>query len=873
MKKIIFSLLVGLISTIALTANAAEFDDVYTKHINKEAIEYLKQNDIIKGYDDSTYKPENRINRAEFIKIVVGSQVDNPTGSNCFKDVKDDWFAKYVCTAKRLGYIKGYPDGTFRPANYINFVEASKIIAKALSIQGDNTGTRNEWFAGYVKGLEKKKAIPSTIQFFDKNISRGEMAEIVWRLKENKTDKVSQNYETITSNFPSIQSCEALKEKFDEYQSYQHRPHYYRKDGIMLMDDMVDFDVSEEADFAGEAMEMKSMAAPQATTAGKAKKSEASDDFSTTNIQVKGVDEADIIKNDGEYIYLIKGNTIRIVKAYPPSDMEEITKLQFDDGQFNPREMYVNQDQLIVIGETWGGYYPNSKISELKRMVITPHPYRGAKTKVYTFDMSDRADIKEERVVTYDGNYHTSRRINDNMYIILNETPNYWTLDNIKSGEELLPQFKDGDKAVKPMVECGTIRYFPGHAQPNYLIVSSIPLNDSEGKIQREVFLGSSNNVYSSRTHLYVATNEVNYDHYTDWNWQNDHASTLVFRFSLDDGEIDFKGRGRVPGRILNQFSMDAHKNHFRIATTIGETWNSANPSTSNVYVLDKDMKTVGKLEELAPGEKIYSTRFMGDRLYMVTFKQVDPLFVIDLKNPKAPKVLGKLKSPGFSDYLHPYDEDHIIGFGKDTTEIKGGVRMQGMKIALFDVSDVKNPKQKFVESIGDRGTDSELLRNHKALLFDKEKELLAFPINIIEKINPENLQCSKFRYSTCPNNCQKRCIPSSCSEETDGTAVCTQDCDGLGSCTNPSYERYETTFSGALVYKLNLKDGFTQKGRLTHYNEEEILKMGSYWPYNYDKNIQRIIYIGKYLYSISAGMVKASEMDTVKEVKAVDLK
>ena len=478
---------------------------------------------------------------------------------------------------------------------------------------------------------------------------------------------------------------------------------------------------------------------------------------------------------------------------------------------------------------------------------MPPYPYRSSQTKVYIYDISDKSNLEQMRMVRFDGSYSTSRRINDNLYLIMNTHPNVWALDNVEDGEELVPRFQDGNSAPEPMTGCADIRYFPGHFNPRYLVVASVPLDDANGEINREVYLGSSENVYSSRTHLYVASSKINYDRYSDWDWSRDNTKTNVYRFSLDDGDIEFKAKGEVPGRILNQFSMDAYKDHFRIATTIGNSWSSSNPSTNNVYVLNQDMDTVGTLEDLAPGERIYSTRFMGDRLYMVTFKQVDPLFVIDLKTPTNPKVLGKLKIPGYSDYLHPYDENHIIGIGKDTIADEKSDNFglfQGMKLALFDVSDVANPIQKFTENIGDRGTDSELLRNHKALLFDKDKDLLAFPIRIQKKITPEELECGKYTYSTCPSLCNKRCIPSECITNNEGFAECTDDCDGLGSCTDPSYDRYETEFSGAIVYNLNLTNGFTEKGRITHYSEEDILKMGDSWPYNWEKQIKRIIYI-----------------------------
>lgn len=870
-KTMIFLLALGLIVPLFANAQEASFEDVHSLHINKDAIEYLKNTDVVEGYEDETYKPENRINRAEFVKIIVASQIQNPTGSYCFKDVKNEWFAKYICTAKRVGWISGYPDGTFKPADMINFAEASKIISNAMKVEEDKEGTRNEWFAGFVKGLENRKAIPSTVHFFDKDVSRGEMAEVIWRLKTNKTDKISQTYDEITQEFPAIKSCSALQEKFNEYQSDQYR-NYRSGTTFFGMEEPMMLDMAEGAEA------MAPMAAKSTMSLGEGAGSLAATDFSQTNIQVRGVDEADIIKNDGKYIYMIKDNTVRIIEAFPPNEMKEVSKLDYTEDGFRPREMFLDANRLVVIGQEWSSYptpipliEPTIDIEpEIGIMPRYPY-YRGSKTKVIILDISSKSQPKVERKVKFDGDYHTSRRINDDVYLVLNNRPHFWALSDMTKGEELLPKFQDGDGDEKPMVGCTDIRYFPGHAKPNYLIAVSIPLDQPKGEIKRKVFLGSSDNVYASRTHMYVASSEVNYDHFTDWDWSRDRTHTLVFKFALEDGDINYKSRGRVPGRILNQFSMDAHIDHFRIATTIDQ-W-SRDQSSNNVYVLDKDMKTVGSIEGIAPGERIFSTRFLGDRLYMVTFRQVDPLFVIDLSVPEAPKILGSLKIPGFSDYLHPFDKDHIIGFGKDTiTDEKDRALMQGFKMALFDVSDVENPIQKFSEVIGDRGTNSELLRNHKALLFDKEKNLLAFPINIVEKVNPEELECSKNRYSTCPSLCQRRCIPSECSEDAEGKAVCTDDCDGLGSCIDPSYERYNTTFVGAVAYTLDENTGFDLRGRITHYDDEDLLKMGDYFPYNHEKNIQRIIYIGDYFYSISPAKVKASDIDDTDEVNSIKI-
>ena len=219
----------------------------------------------------------------------------------------------------------------------------------------------------------------------------------------------------------------------------------------------------------------------------------------------------------------------------------------------------------------------------------------------------------------------------------------------------------------------------------------------------------------------------------------------------------------------------------------------------------------------------------MGDRAYMVTFRTVDPLFVIDLKDPEKPKILGALKIPGYSDYLHPYDENHIIGFGKDTVELKGQAYYLGMKIALFDVTDVSNPIQKFTENIGDRGTESEILRNHKALLFSKEKGLMAFPVTVMEVKGKNKFMDNGF----------------------------------------PEYGQF--SFQGAYVYNIDLVNGFTLKGRITHLSKDDYLRSGTGW-YDSDKNISRLLYIKDNLYTLSNSIIKANELENLEDRNQVNI-
>ena len=233
----------------------------------------------------------------------------------------------------------------------------------------------------------------------------------------------------------------------------------------------------------------------------------------------------------------------------------------------------------------------------------------------------------------------------------------------------------------------------------------------------------------------------------------------------------------------------------------------------------------------------------MGARAYMVTFKKVDPLFVIDVSEPTNPKVLGKLKIPGYSDYLHPIDETHIIGVGKDTIESGYGdfAWYQGMKMAIFDVSDVANPKEMHKIVIGDRGTDSYALQDHKAFLHDKEKELLVLPIMLSEI--PEELKKNPEEQAT------GQTITSPTIVRPDNF---------------PSYG--EPVFQGAFVYKVTLENGFEERGRITHISEDEELKRGYYYGDEY--SVKRALFIGNVLYTLSDKMLKANDLQSLEDLK-----
>ncbi|MBU7318012.1 beta-propeller domain-containing protein [Paenibacillus oleatilyticus] len=618
--------------------------------------------------------------------------------------------------------------------------------------------------------------------------------------------------------------------------------------------------------------EKSSADAPQAAgSAAKQASDAAAPAYSGTNVQVQGVDEADVIKTDGTYIYQVNRDRVLVTKASPAESMSVVSTVYWADPNFYPQELYVDNNYLVVVGNT---SYPTYEkpgpipydaspavsaepgIGTAKKMVVWPGRPTRSTTKTIVYELGDRTQLKQVREAELEGHYVSSRKIGDSLYVVTNKSMNYfWIMRQeadsaAKQANESLPAYRDsaaGDQFITIGYE--DIRYFPKAVEPNYLLIGGLKLSKPDQKMQVTSYLGSGQNVYASPDNLYVTVSEYEPLKENEQTVQADGKTTFIpaplnltsaiYKFGMDNGTVRYVGRGKVPGHALNQFSMDEHNGYFRIATTSGDMWrNDEHTSKNNVYVLNESLSVVGKLEGLAPGERIYSVRYAGNRAYMVTFKNTDPLFVLDLSNPQAPAMLGKLKIPGYSDYLHPYDENHLIGFGKEAVEVankKGDgsdtvAFYQGMKLALFDVSDVANPKELFKETIGDRGTESPLLYNHKALLFSKEKQLLAFPVTVAEVK------------------------------------------DKTGANTQENASKYgDFTFQGAYVYGLDLQKGFQLRGKITHLTGDDMNKAGQHW-YGSERNIERLLYIGDTLYSSSPDMLKANDLSTLREVGSLQL-
>jgi len=539
-------------------------------------------------------------------------------------------------------------------------------------------------------------------------------------------------------------------------------------------------------------------------------------DYSETNVQVDGVDEADIVKTDGNYIYYISSDKIVIVNAKDSSDLKTVSELKFNDEKFYPRELYIYEDKLVVIGEKNNNVY--DKLIEINSIYpITNNTSTIAKL----YNVQDRTNPSLEREVEIEGNYLSSRMIGDNLYFITNEYLYSYLIKNKELDEinenEFKPVYRDTAVSdVQKYIDYSDIFYFPESEDTSYLNVVGFNINNNQ-EANINTYLGAGTDIYSSQNNLYITRVKYEYKDSKTYGYYDKYdVNTYIYKFKLEDSDAAYVTAGSVPGEALNQFSMDEKDGYFRIATTDSDSWDSET-NTNNLYVLNEKLEIVGRVEGLAKGEKIYSVRFMADRAYIVTFVETDPLFVIDLSDVTNPTVLGELKIPGYSKYLHPYDEKHIIGFGENTrTNEYGGVVTDGMKMALFDVSNPTKPKELYSVDIGEKGTYSELLNNHKALLFSKEKNIIAFPVSISEEVG---------NYRT------------------------------------------KLKFQGAIVYGLDLEKGFNLKGTIAHQEIEN-----GYIDYDYSKNVDRIIYINDSLYTLSESLIKATNMNTMEEQGTLEI-
>ena len=537
-------------------------------------------------------------------------------------------------------------------------------------------------------------------------------------------------------------------------------------------------------------------------------------DYSTTNIQVENVDEADITKTDGNYVYSISENNVLITNVENPENMK--IEASLNNPGYVPEDIILYNGKLVIISTNYTSssqytYYNNSSNDN---------------TMVTTYDISDKTRIKKINEYVVYSRYYTSRCINGQLLVICSDMLR-------KENDKIVTYYMENNE--KKEIGLNNIKYLKGEATNYQTIIASANLNTNES-VKLSEYLFNIENAYVSENNIYLVNSEYNNNktpifeniknlllkgiigcirniEMADYDY---NKYTTIYKFKInDDGSLKYNNKTKEEGSTINQFSLDEYQNNLRVALSGNEG--------SRIVIFDENLKKIGSTEYLSKGERMYSTRFLENKAYMVTYKNTDPLYAIDLSIPTSPKVLGELKIPGYSTYLHPYDENHLIGIGMETKEKVyrdsfGKVKrttaiITGMKMALFD---------------------SAILTNHKALLFSKEKGLLAIPVNKYE---------SDFEINV--NN------------------------EDNISDMESIYTKYNKTYTaeGYFVYNINLTDGFKLKGIIEHEKNTSI-------GYSYgESKLLRGLWINDNLFTVSEDMIKVNKLDDLSLISELKYK
>lgn len=540
-----------------------------------------------------------------------------------------------------------------------------------------------------------------------------------------------------------------------------------------------------------------------AATASSATSSAAAPAFTGTNVQVQGVDEPDKVKTDGTHLFVSTGTSVKIIDAYPPNSSSVVSTLAFPNAEVLGLE--VDQNRLMVIDQR------NTNATYVDLLL---------------YDTSTLSSPKLIQNVSIAGSYVAARMAQGYVYAVIQQPSYSFTQGNATAAMPV--EIQNGSKS---QLFPSSVYYTPNRAQISYYtMIPSVSMSTGKESIL-SVLTGPSATVYVSTSNIYVV-----YTNYLDiydadgipgdvWSGgvisatqvQQAQNSTIL-RASYSGGVVSAAAAGVVPGTVLNQFSLDEYNGYFRVATSRFATVGSASTRSDDVYVLDMNLTQVSSLVNIAPGENIYAVRFVGALGYVVTFEQIDPLFVISFSDMKNPTILSALKVNGYSDYLYPLPGGYLIGVGKDSVPASNGnfAYYLGLKLSLFRVFGNGTSIQVSKLLIGDRGTDSPVLNDHLAFTFDSTRNLTVIPVT---------LALVSGNYTLAPN-------------------------------TPPPYG--DVVWQGVYLIKEN-SAGFTVMGRVSQY------PAGQSFGDSPSSNLQidRSVIIGDYLYTISQNEVMVSSLSS----------
>ena len=466
-------------------------------------------------------------------------------------------------------------------------------------------------------------------------------------------------------------------------------------------------------DVAGETAKVESAEAPAAATgatgADTAADTGSAPDHSSTYTQVEGIDEADIVKTDGRYIYYVSDydNRIRIASAND-GKAENIASVRGDKCGTYITDLYVRGDQLIVLGEA-----QESSFSAL-------HPFNRRASVVTVFDITDRTSPQQTGQYIQSGSILSSRLSGSTLYLITNDYIYTYEKDRCFPGV----CFAESDWEDLPI---GDICCFPESAAPTYTVIGAVDLDAasiSDDTVQTKAILGGSEEVYCSQTALYLTTSFYPSDLTGDTYYLDgeDTLRTRIVKLALTGDTPAFAGSAVVPGWLNDQFSMDDSNGLFKAATTTTRSGRD----TNNLFLFDENMQALGNVRDFAKDEHIEAVRYIKDKAYIITYEQTDPLFIIDLADPEEPDIIGHVKISGFSTLLVPAADEYLLGLGFSTQTNEWGEATDGVKLALFDISDAAQPAVS--DSKEFEGMESEVQYNHKALLVGPGGDYYAIP-------------------------------------------------------------------------------------------------------------------------------------------------
>ena len=600
-------------------------------------------------------------------------------------------------------------------------------------------------------------------------------------------------------------------------------------------------------------------------------------EYSETNVQVVGVDEADFVKNDGSYIYILANGKFRIIDAWPPEEASEIAAVEIEG---TPKKLFVHEGKAFIYSSLepveWNHYNRGTECTYGYDCEFTGD---GHQLKITILDISQVTNPRLIREIHFSGAYLNARRIGNAVHSVVIfpefevDDIKYWpdefnygcmaqevpeedikaafealkakNRDRIQSAglDEWLPSAKDtrysGDVAQESQELFNNCDNFYSSQQTEGKNLLSIISTDINGQAPLNIatIISKPGAIYASKSALYLAAR-----HSSD-NWQNlwffpDNITvpeaTTLHKFSLNNNDFSsqYVTSGVVKGRVLNQFAMDEFQGFLRIATTTGHL---PDPNThSTISILNEQngkLVVVGQVDNIAPTEDIRSVRFIGNQGYVVTFKKTDPLFIFDLADPSQPRIAGELKIPGFSTYMHPLDDNHLLTIGYDADDQGSFAWFQGIMLQIFDITDMTQPTLTHKEVIGTRGSTSEAATNHLAFNYFSSKGLLAIPMTICERNDQYQEKYSGGNYGDLMK------------------------------------------FSGLLIYKVNAETGFDWQGGVPHIapeNSGTSWQMCFNWWTRSNSYVKRSIFMGDYVFSITEDTIKANHLAAIGQDVAV---